>query len=147
MSDVRPLPSTRRAATDRLIVSLQPMFDVISARTQRLRLGEPRITSGPMVMRREHFDFGTGGDRVRKGAVWFINGQNTGFHVDFFPQGLCIEAWQGRERHVKVSIAGKVTEDLLGKELALVFAAAGLTDLARTDEVRAQLFTATKARP
>lgn len=146
MSDVNPRPSGRRATVDRWIASLQPMFDVITFKTQSLRLGEPRLTSGPTLMKKDFFSAGSGGDRIRKGAVWFIGGKNVGFHVDFLASGIHIEAWQSKERHASVWISGKVSESSLKKDLTIVLAAAGLTDLARTNEVRKQLFPSKKAK-
>jgi hypothetical protein len=75
--------------------------------------------------------------------VWWINERNCGFHVDFYSGGIHIEAWTGRERKTSTSISGKVTESTLKKDLTVCLVAAGLTDLARTEEVRANLFTRT----
>lgn len=122
------------------------MFDVITAKTKRLRLGEPRLTSGPTLLKKDFFPSGSGGDRIRKGAVWFFDGRNVGFHVDFLATGVHIEAWQTKERHASVWIYGKVSEATLKKDLTIVLAAAGLTDLSRTDEVRAALFPSIKAK-
>lgn len=140
MASVNPRPSGRRATADRWIASLQPMFDVIVTRTRKLKLGAPRLEVGPTYITKES------GDRIRKGAVWFIGGKNTGFHVDFLPAGIHIEAWQGKERHASVWISGKVTEATLRKDLNVVLIAAGLPDLARTEEVRRHLFPTTKAK-
>lgn len=79
--------------------------------------------------------------RIRKGVVWFVSGKNCGFHVDFCSGGIEIEAWTGSDRRTKAWISGKVTEATFKKDLTVCLVAAGLTDLARTEEVRAQLFT------
>lgn len=122
---------------------MQPLFDVISTKVVTLKLGEPRLEVGPTYITK---DFASSGDRIRKGAVWWIAGKNTGFHVDFLSAGVHIEAWQGKERHASVWISGKVTEATLRKDLSVVLVAAGLTDLARTESVRERLFPATKAK-
>lgn len=117
------------------------MFAVITKKIVGLKLGDPRLEVGPTLIKKQ-----LSGDRIRKGAVWFLAGKNTGFHVDFLPSGVHIEAWQGKERHASVWISGKVTEATLGKDLSVVLVAAGLPDLARTEEVRRHLFPTTKAK-
>lgn len=117
------------------------MFDIISTKVAGLKLGDPRLEVGPTLIKKT-----LGADRIRKGAVWFLAGKNTGFHVDFLPAGIHIEAWQGKERHASVWISGKVTEATLRKDLNVVLIAAGLPDLARTEEVRRHLFPTTKAK-
>lgn len=134
---------TRRARIDRWIASLTPYFDVISLKARSLRLGEPRIEGGPTYL-----DVDKPGDtlvrprlpRIRKSVVWFIDGANVGFHVDFYLAGIHIEAWTGKDRHASLWIAGKVSEKSLKKDLTTVLASAGLNDLARTDEFRATFF-------
>lgn len=126
-------PSTRRSRIDRWIVSLHPMFTVIQDRVKALKLGDPRVSYGPTFMTR---DSPAATDKVRRGAVWFIGGIQTGFHVDFHLSGLHIEAWSGKDRRVSVWIAGTYTEQSLKKDLNLALAASGLTELARTHEVR-----------
>lgn len=127
---------SRRAKVDRWIASLTPYFDVIATKTVMLGLGDPGMTVGPTLMTE-------GGAHIRKGAVWWISERNCGFHVDFFTAGIHVEAWTGRERKTSTRIVGKVTENTLKKDLTVCLVAAGLTDLARTDEVRAQLFPRT----
>lgn len=132
---------SRRAKATRWIIALHPLIKVISSKAWRMGLGEPRLESGPCLLPRKHFD-DQAGDRIRKGAVWFINGANCGFHVDFCANGqMHIEAWQGAERRVSVWISGNVSEESLKRDLTLCLAAAGLSDLARTEEVRAKLFS------
>lgn len=128
---------TRRAKVDRWIASLTPFFDVIAAKQKMLSIGEPGLTVGPTLMHDGP------GPCIRKGAVWWINDRNCGFHVDFYSGGIHIEAWTGRDRKTSTSISGKVTESTLKKDLTVCLVAAGLTDLARTEEVRANLFTRT----
>lgn len=136
-------PRRRRTKAIRQIIALNPMFEVIAYKIDRLGLGKPRLETGPGLMPGTHFD-DSGGDRIRKGAVWFIKGKNCGFHVDFCTNGtIHIEAWTGAERHCSVWISGKVGEPSLKKDLTLCLAAAGLTDLARTEEVRATMFPRT----
>lgn len=126
-------PSARRTRIDRWIVSLNPMFEVITTKVRNLKLGEPRLQYGPTFMAK---DTTTQPERIRRGAVWFLGGTQTGFHVDFMTNGLHIEAWSGKDRRVSVWVAGDYTEATLKKDLTLVLAASGLTDLARTSEVR-----------
>lgn len=134
---------SRRAKAVRWIISLNPLLEVINAKTARLGLGEPRLNTGPTWLPRDHFE-DNGGDRIRKGAVWFVGGRNCGFHVDFCDNGLMhIEAWVGGDRRISTWISGSVTHESLKRDLGLCLAAAGLTDLARTEEVRAQLFSRT----
>lgn len=134
---------TRRAKAVRWIIALNPMLNVIDTKMGKVGLGEPRLAVGPAWMPREHFE-DNAGDRIRKGAVWFVTGRNCGFHVDFCAGGqLHIEAWVGADRRISSWISGSVTESSLKKDLTLCLAAAGLTDLARTEEVRAALFTRT----
>lgn len=137
---MNPLAS-RRARVTRWIISLHPLLKVVNSKAWRMGLGDPRVESGPALMPRKHFE-DQAGDRIRKGAVWFINGANCGFHVDFCANGsVHIEAWQGNERRISTWICGEVSEKTLKRDLTLCLAAAGLTDLARTEEVRAQLFS------
>lgn len=134
------LPASRRAKADRWIISLTPFFQVINTRVDLLKLGEPALNVGPAFMGKERFDDGNG-DRVRRGAVWWIKGHgNCGFHVDFSAAGIEIEAWTGKERRTTTWIAGKASEVTLKKDLTVCLVAAGLTDLARTQDVRDQLF-------
>lgn len=133
--------AARRNRAVRWIVSLDPLLQVCVRRAKRLGLGEPRLESGPTFLPRRYFE-DLAGDRIRKGAVWFINSVNCGFHVDFCANKMThIEAWQGGERRVSCWISGEMTEQVLNRELSLCLAAAGLTDLARTEEVRATLFS------
>lgn len=127
----------------RWIISLNPFMDIINSKMNKLGLGKPRLEVGPSWMPRERFE-DSGGDRVRKGAVWFVGGRNCGFHVDFCASGqLHIEAWIGGDRRISTWISGDVTETTLKKDLGVCLAAAGLTDLARTEEVRDHLFSRT----
>jgi len=133
----------RRAKALRWVASLSPMFDVISMKIPMLGLGEPRLEVGPTLLPREHFE-DQGGDRIRRGAVWFVGGRNCGFHVDFCSNGSThIEAWTGGDRKTSTWITGDVTEISLKRDLTVCLVAAGLTDLARTEDVRAQLFSRT----
>lgn len=125
--------SARRTAVDRWIASLNPMFQVIQKKMLALKLGEPRLSYGPTSMIKDN---GPGPDTIRRGAIWFLSGTQAGFHVDFHKHGLQIEAWSGKDRRVCVWAAGEYTEQSLKKDLTLALAAAGLTDLARTTEVR-----------
>jgi hypothetical protein len=137
---------TRRAKAVRWIISLNPMLGVIDKKMEKVGLGKPRLEVGPSWMPREHFE-DSGGDRIRKGAVWFVTGRNCGFHVDFCSNGqLHIEAWVGADRRVSSWISGAVSETSLKKDLGLCMAAAGLTDLARTEDVRAALFSRTATK-
>jgi len=135
------IPSSKRVRVDRWIASLTPLFDIINEKIQLLHLGSPDASVGPAFMRKELFD--DGGDRIRKGAVWWVQGKNCGFHVDFFAGGIEIAAWTGRDRRTSTWISGKVTEPTLRRDLTVCFVAAGLTDLARTEQVRADLFSRT----
>lgn len=127
----------------RRITALKPLIDVVNFKMTKIGLGDPSLEVGPAWMPRERF-VDSGGDRVRKGAVWFVHGRNCGFHVDFCASGqLHIEAWIGGDRRISTWIAGSVSEASLKKDLGVCLAAAGLTDLARTEEVRAQLFSRT----
>ncbi len=123
----------RRTNADRWIVSLNPFFRVITSKIKAADLGHPRVEVGPTYI---HKEIPSGQDFIRRGAVWFVSGLNVGFHVDFYPSGVHIEAWQGKERRVSVWIAGEYTERTLGRDLSVSMVAAGLTDLARTAEVR-----------
>jgi hypothetical protein len=130
----------RRARAVRWMVSLSPMFKVISTKANSLGLGKPRLESGPTLLSRKNFD-DLAGDRIRKGAVWFVGDRNCGFHVDFCANGQThIEAWTGGERKTSTWISGDVSELSLKRDLTVCLVAAGLTDLARTEEVRARLF-------
>lgn len=132
--------ASRRARVTRWIISLNPLLKVVNSKAWRMGLGDPRVESGPGLLPGKHFE-DLGGDRIRKGAVWFINGANCGFHVDFCANGsVHIEAWQGGERRISSWISGDVTEESLRRDLTLCLAAAGLSDLARTEEVRAKLY-------
>lgn len=134
---------TRRAKNLRWVASLNPLFDVISFKANQLGLNAPRGDIGPTLMPRKNF-VDQAGDRIRRGAVWFIGERSCGFRVDFCDSGkIHIEAWTGGERTTSTWISGKVTEASLKRDLTVCLVAAGLTDLARTEEVRAQLFTRT----
>lgn len=134
-----PSPSGRRAAIDRWIASLTPMFSVIQARAKMLKLGAPSLEVGPAFIKKGSV---TDPDKVRRGSVWWVpDVGNVGFHVDFMHGGVRIEAWTGKDRRASVWIAGKVTEDCLKKDLKVVLIAAGLTNLSGTEEVRASLFS------
>lgn len=134
---------TRRAKAARWIINLNPLICVIENKMHKVGLGEPRLETGPAWLPREHFE-DLAGDRIRKGAVWFVTGRNCGFHVDFCASGMLhIEAWIGGDRRTSTWISGGITENSLRKDLGVVLAAAGLTDLARTEEVRAALFSRT----
>lgn len=133
----------RRARVTRWVTSLTPLINVIGFKAQHLGLGEPRLEVGPSFLPRSQFE-DQAGDRIRKGAVWFVSGRNCGFHVDFCESGRThIEAWTGGDRSTSTWIAGSVTEASLKKDLSVCLVAAGLTDLARTDQVRAELFSRT----
>lgn len=127
-------PVSRRARIDRWIISLTPCFDVINQKVKTLKLGEPRLELGPTFMPRGESSCGT--ERIRRGAVWYLHGVQTGFHVDFHSAGLHIEAWSGKDRTVSLWVAGAYTEESLKKDLSVTLAASGLTDLARTTQVR-----------
>ncbi len=119
---------------------MTPFLEVINSKTILLGLGTPQAEVGPTFMASNRFE-DCGGDRIRKGAVWFVSGRNCGFHVDFCASGqIHIEAWTGKERSTSTWIKGSVTEGTLKKDLTVCLVAAGLTDLARTEEVRADLF-------
>jgi hypothetical protein len=136
------LSAARRVKVDRWIISLVPFFAVINARVDVLKLGDPGVDVGPTFMGGDRFPDGR--DRIRRGAVWWIKGHgNCGFHVDFHAEGIEIEAWTGKERRTTTCISGKVSEATLKRDLTVSLVAAGLTDLARTEEVRAELFTRT----
>jgi hypothetical protein len=125
----------------RWIDALDPLLQVCARRAKRLGLGKPSLEAGPTFLSQKRFE-DLAGDRIRKGAVWFINKANCGFHVDFCANKMThIEAWQGGERRVSCWISGEMTEQILSRELSLCLAAAGLPDLARTEEVRATLFS------
>lgn len=110
------------------------MFVVIQKKVTGLKLGEPQLSFGPMSMVTSAPEPGL--DKIRRGAVWFISGTQSGFHVDFHKNGLHIEAWSGKDRRVGIWVAGEYTEGSLRKDLTLALVAAGLTELARTTEVR-----------
>lgn len=132
---------TRRAKATRWIVSLNPMFAVITYKMNALGLGKPRLETGPTFLPRSRFE-DAAGDRIRKGAVWMVGDRNCGFHVDFCDQNrIHIEAWTGGERRTSTWISGDVSESSLKRDLTVCLVAAGLTDLARTEAVRDQLFT------
>lgn len=128
---------SNRAKVDRWIAKLTPMFEVITSRINMLNLGQAHGL-GPLVIRS-----GSKVERIRKGAVWFVSGKNCGFHVDFCSGGVEIEAWTGSDRRSRLWISGKVTEVGLKKDLTVLLVAAGLTDLARTEQVRENLFSRT----
>jgi hypothetical protein len=137
---------TRRAKAARWIINLNPLIRVVETKMHKVGLGEPRLETGPAWLPREHFE-DQGGDRIRKGAVWFVTGRNCGFHVDFCANGLLhIEAWVGKERSTSTWITGGISEASLKKDLGVCLAAAGLTDLARTEEVRSALFSRTATK-
>lgn len=121
---------------------MNPFFEVINVKISCLGLGAPRLEVGPTLMPAAHFD-DCGGDRIRRGAVWFVGGRNCGFHVDFCASSMHIEAWTGGDRRTSTWITGDVSELSLKKDLTVCLVAAGLTGLARTEEVRDQLFTRT----
>lgn len=133
-------PSARRAAIDRWIVSLNPLFAVITERAKSLKLGDPKLEVGPAFLKRTSI---AEADKIRRGLVWWIPGKgNCGFHVDFQKGGTCVEAWTGKDRRVSLWINGKVTEKGLKNDLKVALVAAGLTDLARTEALRDSLFSA-----
>lgn len=135
--------AARRAKASRWIASLTPLLNVFNTKVAQLGLGTPRIESGPAFLPGKRFE-DLAGDRIRRGAVWFVAARNCGFHVDFCANGAThIEAWTGGDRVISTWINGKVTEQSLKKDLTVCLVAAGLTDLARTEEVRAQLFNRT----
>ena len=136
--------AARRARADQWIITLNPLIKVITAKVAKLGLGEPRLAVGPTYLPRRYFE-DLAGDRIRKGAVWFIKGHgNCGFHVDFCANAMThIEGWISAERRISSWISGQVSETSLKKDLTLCVAAAGLLDLARTEEVRANLITRT----
>lgn len=120
--------SARRASIDRWIIGLTPLVNLVSASIASLGLGEPRVSVGPSFMGKHLFD--AGGDRIRKGAVWWINGMNCGFHVDFLRQGLIIESWTGNK---KIRAVHRATEQSsLAHDLRLCLDLSGLAELART---------------
>lgn len=137
----------RRAKANRWVNSLSPLLQVIVKKAHNMGLGEPRLESGPTFLPRKHFE-DLAGDRIRKGAVWFVKGiGNCGFHVDFCSNGQThIEAWTSGERRTSTWISGSVTEHTLRRDLSVCLVAAGLTDLARTEEVRDQLFKKRSAK-
>ncbi len=131
-----------RTRAVRWIISLNPLIKVIETKAGGLGLGEAQADMGPTLMPRKHFE-DQAGDRIRKGAVWFVGGRNCGFYVDFCANGQThIAAWTGKDRKTSTWISGAVTELTLKKDLTVSLVAAGLTDLARTEEVRAELFRA-----
>lgn len=135
--------ATRRAKAARWIASLNPLLQVFNAKVDQLGLGEPRLNNGPAFLPGKRFE-DLAGDRIRRGAVWFVGGRNCGFHVDFCANGQThIEAWTGGDRRSSTWICGSVTEGSLKRDLTVCLVAAGLTDLARTEEVRANLFSRT----
>lgn len=135
--------ASRRAKAARWIISLTPLLNVCTAKVTQLGLGEPRLDPGPTFLPGKRFE-DLAGDRIRRAAVWFVGGRNCGFHVDFCANGVThIEAWVGGDRRTSTWISGSVTEASLKKDLTVSLVAAGLTDLARTEEVRAQLFNRT----
>ncbi len=115
---------SRRAAAERWIISLTPFLKVITTKVKNLKLGEPRVNVGPRLIPKE---VPSGQDKIRRGAVWFIDARNVGFHVDFYKAGLHIEAWSGKDRRVSVWLAGEFTETTLKKDLNAALAAAGIT--------------------
>lgn len=138
--------ASRRARASRWIATLNPLLKVINYKASCIGLGEPRLSTGPAFLPRKHFD-DQAGDRIRRGAVWWVGGRNCGFHVDFCSNGQThIEAWTGGERKTSTWISGSVTEASLKRDLTVCLVAAGLTDLARTEEVRDQLFSRTATK-
>lgn len=133
---------TRRARATRWVASLTPLTNVVAETMTSLGLGKPRLEVGPTYMPRKQFE-DCGGDRIRRGAVWFVEGRNCGFHVDFCMDRIHIEAWTGSSRRTSTWIVGNVSELSLKQDLTVSLVAAGLTDLARTEEVRANLFSRT----
>lgn len=127
----------------RWVSALTPLITVIGLKAEQLGLGKPRLEVGPCFLPRNQFE-DQAGDRIRKGAVWFVGGRNCGFHVDFCESSRThIEAWTGGDRRTSTWIAGSVTEISLKRDLSVCLVAAGLTDLARTEHVRADLFSRT----
>lgn len=125
---------SRRAQVDRWIVSLDQFFGVIRRQARRLKLGDT-FEIGPTYQRGEH-----GIEKIRRGAVWHVKGQgNTGFHVDFMAAAMVIEAWSGKHRRCTLVITGKATVESLNADLKRVLAAAGLTDLARSNNIFCEL--------
>ncbi len=124
--------AARKALVDRWIASLSPLTAVIATRVGALGLGEPRVNVGPLYMDPARFDDRR--DRIRRGAVWFVGGVNTGFHVDFLSGETHYEAWTG-ERRVSISVRGKITEATLDRDLRAALLTAGLNHVHVTQEV------------
>lgn len=137
----RRVPQNRRGQIDRWIVGLSPLLDVIKYKIEKLRLGAPAMDFGPTYLPKDIPEFGP--EKIRRGATWYHNGVRSGFHVDFLHAGLRIKAYTGKDRDVTAWIHGKVTEASLKKDLGVCLVAAGLTDLARTEQVRDELFSRT----
>jgi hypothetical protein len=131
------MASARRAVIDRWIINLTPMFRIVDAITGDLKnLGTPRATIGPAFMGRHLFD--DGGDRIRKGAMWWIRGYgNCGFHVDFLNGAVSLSAWCGSDRRASAVLMGKPAGLSLADDLINLLTVAGLATLNRS---------ATKAR-
>lgn len=111
--------SARRTAIDRWIISLHPMFSVITKRIQTV--GETPIEIGPTFID----GHGLAKDRIRRGAVWPERSNNKGFHVDFGADGIIYKAWVA-ERHASLEVAGKATEATVERDLRGIFNLVGL---------------------
>lgn len=124
---IRAPLSVRRALVDRWISSLRPLCTVINRRIDALGLGDPRVNVGPVYM--DGYKFDDRQDRIRRGAVWFVDGVNTGFHVDFQSGKTVYEAWSG-DRRVSIAVTGKTSEATLDRDLRAALLTAGLDHIA-----------------
>lgn len=121
--------SARRTAIDRWIIGLTPLVNAVASVVSGLSVGEPRVSIGPAFMGKHLFD--GGGDRIRKGAVWWIKDLgNCGFHVDFLkPGGVIIESWTGRESQIRAAFGSPLTPVALARSLGDCLSLSGLADL------------------
>ncbi len=121
---------SRRTLIDRWIASLTPLCEVINRRANAI--GVPAVNVGPTPI---------GPDRIRRGAVWFVDGQNVGFHVDFLKHGAEFSAW-APDRRITLSTHGKLTQALVERDLAVVTEAVGL--VARPGVIQEQVVPVTR---
>lgn len=132
----------RRAAIERRILGLRPCMGAIEERLARLRT--PRVTLGPTFL--DGARFPDGRERIRRGAIWFVDGVRTGFHVDFLSDGVLIEAYSS-ERRMCLELTGKITPEGLRRELGLVLGGAGLLRQVRLDDAHRQVNPAATEPP